>query len=63
MVEPDAVVALVVGREHLAAGEGPLVVDVEHPDVVQLAVHDEQAALVGREGQPVRLGEVGERPP
>jgi hypothetical protein len=59
VVEPDAVVALVVGGEHLAAGKSLPVDDVEDADVAPLAVHHEQALLVRGEGQPVRLGEVG----
>ena len=57
MIKPDPVVALAVSAEHLPARQCAMI-NIEDPDVVQMAVDDEQAAFVGCECQAVGLREV-----
>ena len=46
MIKSDPVVTQVVSTKELTAGQHSMI-NIEDPDVVQLAVDDEQAALVG----------------
>jgi hypothetical protein len=46
MIKSDSVVTLVVSTEQFAAGQSSMI-NIENPDVVQLAVDDEQSAFVG----------------
>src|SRR4029453_10824849 len=57
MIKSNPVVALVVGAEDFATGERSMI-NIEDPDVVQLAVDYEEAPLVVRERQAVGLSEV-----
>lgn len=57
MIKSNAVIALRIGTEELAAGELSMI-NVEDPDVVQFAVDDEQLTLVWGERQAIGLSEV-----
>ena len=46
MIKSDPVVTLVVGTEELTAGQRSMI-NIEAPDVVVLAVDDEQTAFIG----------------